>query len=96
MQEELRVVALAFCEQDSNVSIDVESKTLSTSRIFYWYANDFGNSTEEVLARIGEMWLRGERKAVEEGLSKFFNIMWSRCGQGRVLLQSAARRPHRV
>eukprot|EP00946_MAST-07B_sp_MAST-7B-sp1_P001926 g1926.t1 len=64
VQEELRVVALAFCEQDSNVSIDVESKTLSTSRIFYWYANDFGNSTEEVLARIGEMWLRGERKAV--------------------------------
>ena len=62
VQEELRVVALAFCEQDSNVHVDMESKTLSTSRIFYWYANDFGGSTEEVLERI-MCWLRGERKA---------------------------------
>ena len=63
VQEELRVVALAFCELDSNVHVDVESKCLSCSKIFYWYGNDFGLSTEEILDRIGKSWLRGEKKA---------------------------------
>lgn len=70
VREELRVVALAFCEQDSNVHIDVEAKTLSTSRIFYWYGNDFGASTDEVLARIGRSWLRGKRKVIWETMLK--------------------------
>ena len=70
VREELRVVALAFCEEDSNVHIDLETKTLSTSRIFYWYANDFGGSTDDVLARIGKSWLRAERKVMWEELLK--------------------------
>jgi|TARA_B110000208_G_C11749558_1_gene422956 glutaredoxin len=61
VQEELRIVALAFCEQESNVSIDVERRTVRLSQIFNWYAVDFGGSQRECLKRISG-WLRGTKK----------------------------------
>jgi glutaredoxin len=36
VQEELRVVALAFCEQESNLRIDIAKRTVSLSQIFNW------------------------------------------------------------
>ena len=56
------MVALAFCEQDANVHVDVQENTLTVSKIFQWYSVDFGSSTESVVALIGG-WLRGDKKA---------------------------------
>ena len=36
VQEELRVVALAFCEQEDNVLVDVAKRTVALSQIFNW------------------------------------------------------------
>ena len=69
VQEELRVVALAFCELDENVLIDVARRTLTVSKIFRWYASDFGASNVDVAARVGS-WLRGEKKDALEELLK--------------------------
>lgn len=41
IEEELRIVAMAFCEQDSNVLVDPTTNTLSLSAIFKWYRADF-------------------------------------------------------
>jgi len=62
IHEELRVVALAFCEQDENVLVDVDQNTLTVSKIFQWYSVDFGSSTDSIVALIGG-WLRGAKKA---------------------------------
>lgn len=42
LDEELRLAALAFCEQDDNVLVDEANNTLGLSKIFYWYMGDFG------------------------------------------------------
>ncbi len=42
INEELRLAAMAFCEQDSNVEIDEENNQLKLSKIYYWYQSDFG------------------------------------------------------
>jgi glutaredoxin len=44
VSEELRVVARAFCEDDNNVKIDGNTRTLYLSKIFHWYSDDFGGS----------------------------------------------------
>ena len=67
VREELRVVAMAFCEQDENVLIDIERKTIHVSKIFGWYSSDFGSNSAELVASVGS-WLRGEKKAALERL----------------------------
>jgi hypothetical protein len=42
LDEELRLSAMAFCEQDDNVSVDDANNLLGLSKIFYWYMSDFG------------------------------------------------------
>ncbi|KAL3794667.1 hypothetical protein HJC23_010095 [Cyclotella cryptica] len=42
LDEELRLAAMAFCEQDDNVSVDDANSMLGLSKIFYWYMSDFG------------------------------------------------------
>lgn len=44
IQEELRIVALAFCEQEDNVQIDVEANELHLNMIFKWYRPDFASN----------------------------------------------------
>lgn len=64
IQEELRVVASAFCEMPENVRLEVDdggAPTLRVSKIFEWYRADFGGGGTET-ARIMLEWLRGERK----------------------------------
>ena len=46
LNEELRIVALAFCEQD--VAVDESSNSMLCSTIFKWYLPDFAPSVSEL------------------------------------------------
>jgi hypothetical protein len=58
IEEELRIVAQAFCEDDSQVRIG--SDYLHLSKIFSWYQIDFGNSPFE-MAKTILTFLRGKK-----------------------------------
>lgn len=66
IQEELRIVAQAFCEQAANVEI-TEGGVVRLSQIFGWYLGDFGAGKGEALARVAT-WLRGDKRAALEAL----------------------------
>mmetsp|Transcript_10189 Transcript_10189/g.22854 ORF Transcript_10189/g.22854 Transcript_10189/m.22854 type:complete len:516 (-) Transcript_10189:84-1631(-) len=59
IDEELRIVSLAFCEQDDNVKIDEANATITLSKIFSWYRSDFGSNLPVAILP----YLRGEKKA---------------------------------
>ena len=62
IEEELRIVALAFCEDDRNVRVENETATVFLSQIFFWYSSDFGVDKAAILKCILQF-LRGEKKA---------------------------------
>jgi Protein of unknown function, DUF547 len=65
IEEELRIVAQAFCEDDGNVRI--RDGTLFLNKIFSWYIEDFGgNATES--AKTVLTFLRGDKARALEGL----------------------------
>lgn len=66
IDEELRVVALAFCELDDNVKIDEAASSIKLSKIFSWYKTDFGTNLPIAILP----YLRGEKK---EQLEIMFN-----------------------
>ena len=61
LQEELRIVAMAFCEQDDNVRINVENRTLHLSTILHWYRVDFAESNAGLPAKV-VTFLRGDKQ----------------------------------
>lgn len=61
IEEELRIVAMAFCEDDNNVHVDAENHTVSLSKILFWYRADFANSDQELPKKVLEF-LRGDKK----------------------------------
>eukprot|EP00554_Chaetoceros_debilis_P007967 CAMPEP_0194079318 /NCGR_PEP_ID=MMETSP0149-20130528/5542_1 /TAXON_ID=122233 /ORGANISM="Chaetoceros debilis, Strain MM31A-1" /LENGTH=518 /DNA_ID=CAMNT_0038760777 /DNA_START=97 /DNA_END=1653 /DNA_ORIENTATION=- len=63
LEEELRIVALAFCEQDDNVKLDEERNEILLNTIFKWYKPDFLSSDSEFPSTIVQF-LRGERKLI--------------------------------
>ena len=63
--EELRIVALSFCEQEGNVRL--EKATLHLSKILYWYRGDFAPSNAKLPAAVLPF-LRGETKEALQGL----------------------------
>lgn len=67
LEEELRIVALAFCEQDDNVRIDALRKEIHLNMIFNWYRPDFAAS-KGGLAKALIRFTRGEKRAVLEKL----------------------------
>mmetsp|Transcript_9224 Transcript_9224/g.20586 ORF Transcript_9224/g.20586 Transcript_9224/m.20586 type:complete len:526 (+) Transcript_9224:89-1666(+) len=83
IQEELRVVAMAFCEMEENVKITANadgSAVLSLSKIFEWYRADFNGGGIEA-AKIVVDWLRGERqeklrKALDAGKLKVKSLTY--------------------
>lgn len=48
LEEELRIVALAFCEDDGNVSVDESSQSLHCNTILKWYLKDFTSSANDL------------------------------------------------
>mmetsp|Transcript_23647 Transcript_23647/g.39676 ORF Transcript_23647/g.39676 Transcript_23647/m.39676 type:complete len:501 (+) Transcript_23647:261-1763(+) len=61
VQEELRIVAMAFLEGETNCLVDTASNTLHLSSIFNWYAEDFG-ATDVDVAKFVVQFLRGAKK----------------------------------
>mmetsp|Transcript_2781 Transcript_2781/g.4486 ORF Transcript_2781/g.4486 Transcript_2781/m.4486 type:complete len:311 (-) Transcript_2781:390-1322(-) len=61
LEEELRIVALSFFEQDDNVRLGVDSRTLYLSMILSWYRGDFSGRIKELPATIVGV-LRGDAK----------------------------------
>jgi hypothetical protein len=64
IQEELRIVAMAFCEMQENIQLQSSGSTASTlwvSKIFEWYKVDFGGGGVET-AKVVKDWLRGKPK----------------------------------
>lgn len=61
IEEELRIVSQAFCEDDSNVRIDTENRTVYLSKIFSWYQEDFGKSNSQLLETLKSC-LRGTKE----------------------------------
>jgi len=47
--EEMRLVAQSFCEDDSNVMLDKKANEVRLNKIFSWYRPDFAGSNEELL-----------------------------------------------
>lgn len=79
------VVTMAFLEDDSNVRVDVASRTLWLSQIFSWFSKDFGEDSNAVATTVCG-WLRGDKKAALEELQqqgnrkvdlKYFPYDWS-------------------
>lgn len=58
IQEELRVSALEFCDDDRNVSI--QGHTVHLSKIFSWYCQDFGSNPTECVQKI-QTFCRGSK-----------------------------------
>eukprot|EP00591_Stephanopyxis_turris_P004946 CAMPEP_0195512674 /NCGR_PEP_ID=MMETSP0794_2-20130614/4556_1 /TAXON_ID=515487 /ORGANISM="Stephanopyxis turris, Strain CCMP 815" /LENGTH=519 /DNA_ID=CAMNT_0040640519 /DNA_START=53 /DNA_END=1612 /DNA_ORIENTATION=- len=69
IQEELSLAAIAFCEQDRNVTIKktAAKKELNLSKIFSWYRSDFEAAEYELPSRVF-CYLRGERKELLHGM----------------------------
>ena len=84
IEEELRIVAMAFCEDDNNVEVNVEKRTVSMSKILSWYRADFAKSDSGLPKKVLEF-LRGDKKEalqnmLDDGKSinlKFKHYDWS-------------------
>jgi len=83
IEEELRLAAMAFCEQENNVAIDEENCQLHLSKILYWYMTDFVVSKDDLPQKVVH-YLRGDRKEklsklLQQGNStmKFLEYDWS-------------------
>jgi len=61
IEEELRVVAQAFCEQDTSVAVDEDLNELHLCMIFSWYRSDFAESASSLPTRIIS-YLRGSKR----------------------------------
>lgn len=61
IEEELRIVAQAFCEQDDNVRMNPAKNVLHLTKILDWYRVDFADSKGGLPEKIVEF-LRGSRK----------------------------------
>ncbi len=69
LEEELRIVALAFCEQDDNVKLEPILNEIYLNTIFNWYRQDFAKTNGD-LPKVILGFLRGEKK---EMLEKMIN-----------------------
>ena len=67
IEEELRIVALAFVEQDVNCKVDEAAHTIFLSKIFDWYGSDFAPSKKELPAKV-LAYLRGSKKDVLQAM----------------------------
>jgi hypothetical protein len=99
IDEELRIAAMAFCEQDENVRVDSEGNALYLSMIFNWYRVDFAPSNSELPHKV-VTFLRGNKKKalqnmIDSGKSiavKFLDYDWGTNASDYVPFNSSALR----
>lgn len=70
IEEELRIVAQAFAEDDNNVRVVPEGRKIYLNKILSWYMTDFA-PTEEELPAVVATFLRGKKKEELENMIKF-------------------------
>jgi len=73
LNEELRIVSLAFCEADDNVMVDESSHSLTCNTIFKWYMNDFAPSIAQFPQALLK-YLKGVKKETLQKMIKKGNI----------------------
>merc|ERR1712087_331485 len=61
IDEELRIVAQSFAEQDDNVNIIEDEHKLRLTKILSWFRADFASSNKELPLKV-VTFLRGEKK----------------------------------
>lgn len=61
IDEELRIVSQAFCEDLDNCEINVKKRTIYLNKILSWYMGDFCNREKDLPRKVIE-YLRGEKK----------------------------------
>jgi len=84
IDEELRIVSLAFHESNENTLVDEANHELKVSKILYWYQSDFTPSTSSLPSAILNF-LRGEKKEKLKRMItsskpikvKFFDYDWT-------------------
>ena len=69
IQEELRIVAQAFCEDDSNVRYDLKTNTLYLNKILYWYGVDFGSSSEEIAKTVATFLRKKDQETLKKAIA---------------------------
>jgi len=69
IEEELRIVASAFAEQDENVLVDEDSNELHLTSILSWFRADFAESKDKLPEAILNF-LKGEKKEKLEKMIK--------------------------
>merc|ERR1712038_1620031 len=74
IQEELRIVALAFCEQEDNVRIDVEANELHLNMIFKWYRPDFASNVSGLPKALLPYLLNDRKKCLQVLIDKNVKI----------------------
>jgi hypothetical protein len=67
LEEELRMVATSFCEDNGNIHIDTEKCELHLSQIFSWYRVDFAESNHHLPKALGKH-MRGTKQQTLERL----------------------------
>ena len=67
IEEELRIVAQAFAEDESNCNVDAENHKLYLNKILYWYMADFADTEQELPAKVVD-YLRGDKKDRLQGM----------------------------
>ena len=61
IDEELRIAAMSFCENDRNVSVNVEKMELELTMILKWYRADFAPSASKLPEKL-VTYLRGQKR----------------------------------
>jgi len=66
-----------FLNEDRNVRIETESRTVTLSKLFDWYGEDFGNGQEEILAFVARYRPDGEVIETGKWRIRYFAYDWS-------------------
>lgn len=78
LEAQLEAEAGRFLNEPRNIGIDTERRTVTLSKIFDWFAEDFGSTDGEVLAFVAK-YNQGVRAAASEGgwRIRHFEYDWS-------------------
>jgi len=74
IDEELRVVAMAWAEQDENVKVDLPTRTLWLSQICNWYAADFGSDKVQIATTLHAHCRSGKKEQLKSLLEGDFKL----------------------
>ncbi len=66
-----------FLNDDNNVKLNEETRVVTLSKIFDWYAKDFGSTTQERLSFIASFRRGGEVLRKGEWRIRYFDYDWS-------------------